>query len=249
MTLNAVLEEMRLLFYEPRTLRAWERLCALLDRCPPERAFIAVDYAEEHMRTWGWPDHLRIAPQAWLEALFAQGRDPRMRLVRVAAVDDRPRLSLDDVAALSRCDELDRLLSLDLRYREVCSEGVALLARAPLMTCLRRLDLGFNRVDDEGAVALAEAACPLTDLDLRYNRVGTEGLIALLDSPVFERVERLELEGNNLDDRAVDALVLRAGRLPALKVLGLAGNPISPGSSGSLQRAFSATPGFRCSAP
>ena len=226
---NDLLEEVRGIFYGPRSDAGWGRLQVVLDRASGPEAFAVVDYVDQHLETWRWPARLRVAHQRWLQNAAAGRDEPRLRIARIASIDFE--LDFEQLQNLLACEDLGALTSLDLRLRVVGDEGAALLARAPSMARLRRLDLGLCHIGERGAKALGESETlrGLRDLDLRHNMFGDRGLRALAGSPVLDTVETLNLNETEVSPRGLEDF-LRASALPSLKSLSLADNAL--GSAG-----------------
>jgi hypothetical protein len=135
---------------------------------------------------------------------------------------------------LARCERLRSLAALELQNNNLDDKGACALAEADSLCSLQELDLAGNFVGDLGAVALADPArlSRLQTLDLTYNNVndmgvvalaGREGLrmlglgrnaidergiFALAQSEALRSLQRLDLRGTYLSDRAQQALAL-----------------------------------------
>jgi hypothetical protein len=95
---------------------------------------------------------------------------------------------------------------------------------------IRGLDLSRCRAGDGAAIQLAEHAevWHLEDLDLAHNDVEYTGLMALLLSPIPEKLRRVNLCGNPLNDRCAQVLAERWPSTDSLKWLRVEGTNIGP---------------------
>lgn len=96
----------------------------------------------------------------------------------------------------------------------------------------RSLSLWDRGLRDEDVEALAQRddLCEVTSLDLGWNRIGPAGARALAASPVFERLERLNLYHNDILDDGVAALA----RLPRLRDLNVCRNGLTANAAAAI---------------
>src|SRR5262249_47747923 len=132
-------------------------------------------------------------------ALFWDAWVEDLRLVRAG----------EHVGQLARAPHLASVYGLDLGDNGLHDEGVRLLADSPHLGRLRRLGLANNALGAGAVRALADSPHlgRLTDLDLRNNRLDDSdralaALLRLLHSPLGQRLRRLELHGNDLNEEA-----------------------------------------------
>lgn len=169
---------------------------------------------------------------------------------------------------LARSPQVKSLHSLRLARNAIGDGGAAALAGSPYLGQLRELDLAENRLGPPAARALAASSClrMVESLDLSGNAVGADGartLIAssiltrltrlrlarnsvgfakvLADSPGLDRLEELDLSGNELGDAGVRDLA-GSPHLTRLRRLGLSGNDLSVNAV----RELSASAGLGC---
>ncbi len=142
-------------------------------------------------------------------------------------------LDLGDYLPALRSRHLAKLAGLTVYAQRVdagrAGDGrlVGELADSPHLGGLKRLHLGRNRIGDAGVARLAEADLQaIEDLDLRENDLtdAAAGLVARADT--FARLRRLQLAGNRIGPGGA-AAVADPRRLPDLRWLGLAANPLA----------------------
>jgi uncharacterized protein (TIGR02996 family) len=134
------------------------------------------------------PDLLR---QAWAESVRLENAGPH-------------------VAALAGAAQLEAVSALDLGGNGLDDDAARALALSPHLGWLTHLSLANNRLTGVGVAALAESPHlgRLTGLDLRNNALGKNASAAvrrLLDSPLGQRLRRLDLHGADLNDAAAAA--------------------------------------------
>lgn len=162
-----------------------------------------------------------------------------------------------------RLPQLARMLALPLSLTDGCSlasrlqrlwlcdcaiddDGLAILAPAigRGSPTLSHLTLSFNGFGSRGLNAVAAVAAAgqlrsLSECDVGGNRIDdVSALAAALANGQLRRLQWLELSSNRLDDAAAHALAfaVAAGALPALQVLALEGNSITPRALGALEQ-------------
>jgi uncharacterized protein (TIGR02996 family) len=116
---------------------------------------------------------------------------------------------------------LERLTHLGLRHAPLYAPVARALAEKPGLPSVTTLDLD-DAEPSQTAVAILAASPVLRPIRLSARRlpINTEGVAALAAGRLLERVERLDLEGNGLDE--ADSLrLLRSGQWTALRSLSL----------------------------
>lgn len=162
-----------------------------------------------------------LAPLAGLvsNAAFTRGFPDRITMwvdrfadtfAAVSRVTPVARLQLlgatDYLPILAECEQLRGVVSLDLTRGTVSAAGLREFLASPHLTRLHSLNLGDNGIGDAGADALAE-------------------------SPLLSRLRYLGVARNGLTPSGVSRLLSRlATGAPALQMLNLRGNPLSPGN-------------------
>jgi hypothetical protein len=159
-------------------------------------------------------------------ALPTSARLAAPALRRLAAPRNLLRLRGAELVAAAA---LTALTSLDLASNRLHADGVAALFAGAPLPALAHLCLDDNRLEDEGGAALGAAAAAgklpaLAALRLERNRLTGEG-VAALAAPAWPALAELHLGGNYASAAACGVRALgaaaAAGRLPALRVLGL----------------------------
>lgn len=134
-------------------------------------------------------------------AIFAE---PAVHVVRLARLVNGRRLA--GVPELARVRWL-RLISYRHPARE---ESVRELLRSPHLARLKALELDGNEAADRVAADLADGRFPeLGELWLGQNRITDAGGRALADGPGLDRLHRLDLSNNRIDDPGVRAALVR----------------------------------------
>lgn len=111
---------------------------------------------------------------------------------------------------LANTDNFPKLKKLKLGWNKIGDEGTTAIARSQGMRNLTELSLSSNQITDAGIIALVQSHFigNLTHLHLSYNNIATEGALALVSSPL-PKSTILELNGNNIGDEGIDALLDR----------------------------------------
>jgi hypothetical protein len=118
-----------------------------------------------------------------------------------------------DLKNLARSDCWGRLEMLGICISPLAQEGAAVFAAHPPAR-LSALDLSWCRLGPEGVQALAKSGgFRLRVLKLRHNAVKGVGLLPLVDAPCALGLEWLDVRGNTIDPRSLDALKKRFARL------------------------------------
>lgn len=218
-----MLEDLREIFYQQATLSNWKRLCALFEAPDNPRLAVAIDYAQGLMARWAWPDHLRIAPQSWVERACQRGHEPRLRLTRVVSVDFIRALDVEQARNLGQCPGMVEVTALDISHKNLGDAGLEALLEGMALANLRRLELGFNALTNDALPRLCHhAGLPsLRALNLRSNPVNAWRSIA--PPSLLDRLESLNLTDTSLDHKGLRALI-HDQPMPALRELSLSGN-------------------------
>ena len=145
---------------------------------------------------------------AGMTAVAAAGAFPKLHTLRVRAnhVGDA------GCEALAASDLLRRVLAhdprLDLRQNAVTSAGLKALAASERLAGARVLDLAHNYIGDDGLLALAESphTAGLRGVLLHQNRISDAGAVGLARSELMGRLTRIDVSGNRLTRRGIDAL-------------------------------------------
>ena len=183
----------------------WAQITALLDRCGPELAEVAVDYLTEAIEHWDDALDLSVAPYhdttgpgtapvGWAEAILRGEDHPKHRLVRIL---DLRRLKLTGKVAnhLFDCPHLAnlRLLRLDDNPK-LPAAFFKNLAHAPHLRTLTHLSMSQIPITPNHAAALAETP------HLRPTHLGLSGNVAedaavlrtLFRSPAWSRLQHVD---------------------------------------------------------
>ncbi len=249
----------------------WAAICAILEAWPDDTLDVGLDYARDH--TARWPLTLCGAPDGWLDALILGIRqsltasrrraagpaplspelgqvlpaltlsppillgpeDPRWALARSLVITDVP-FEEDVRDALVQSPRLDRIERLTIRHSGASRAFIKALAEGRPRPALRSLDVtacGLN-ADEVKALVQSPAFEAVTDLTLDGNRLGRLGAL-----PVAERLgrfDRLSMRDTGLGDPSAEALTeaLSGARLQSLDI---GWNPISHLARGPLERA------------
>jgi Ran GTPase-activating protein (RanGAP) involved in mRNA processing and transport len=125
------------------------------------------------------------------------------------------------------------LVTLDLRYNELGSEGVELIGQ-PLVNAnksLKHLILKHNKISHKAAPSLAimlNRNQVLEELHLGHNEIGVKGLKVLAPG-VRHRLQKLHLSHNHIKGRGVQLLATELqGRDHKLEFLDLTCNQLGP---------------------
>jgi len=121
---------------------SWAALVALSDGLDPAQ-LDALDAA-----LLDWPDALRRAPDAWLRAVLATGRQPALLLARVLRFDETfsTRLDSENVARLARCPDVARVTELRFVSRGLRLKVMRPLAQSRCFPALRVLEMSDTPV-------------------------------------------------------------------------------------------------------
>lgn len=135
---------------------------------------------------------------------------------------------VEDVGAsdlvLAPC--LSQLKVLALDRCEIRSSGARWFATAPFLDTLRTLNVNYNSFDPEGLYRIYEKKPPcLHTLHMAGNDLGDEGVAHLAEAPASDTLVDVNLNRNNLSDRAAQFLI-RSRHLKNLQVLRLSDNQI-----------------------
>jgi uncharacterized protein (TIGR02996 family) len=123
------------------------------------------------------------------------------------------------LAAVLNAPQLTRLKHLRLDQLLLDQEAAVVLARSPQLTSVTSLTLQFARVSVEGLRLLADSPYLRPEvLDVIYSPLGEAGARVLADSRLLERVRRLFLSNNDLNEEGLCSL-LRSPRLAHLEFL------------------------------
>jgi hypothetical protein len=126
----------------------------------------------------------------------------------------------DGVRALAQL-RWQRLEELDLEATRCGAVGATMIGTVQAFPALQRLSLMLCDIGDEGAVAIAEGTLAnVRDLNLMYNGLTARGVSALLSSTRLPALRRLQLAGNPIGNDIVDVLA-RSPRLGELERLTL----------------------------
>jgi uncharacterized protein (TIGR02996 family) len=144
----------------------------------------------------------------------------------------------EGVQVLAASPTFATLTSLELRATFASPAGAQALAGSPHLRRLTRLTLADNHIKDEGARWLADAPLleTLTVLKLDNNSLGTAGAQSLAASSRARQLTTLEIRGNRIGGEGAEA-ILASANLPALRLLLLGENGISPKFMHTLRRA------------
>jgi hypothetical protein len=229
-----VFGEIRSLLAAPPSKHIWDLICDLFDRLEhsPERERVQqelIPYALTSLTRW--PDHLRVAPQPWLDARMDGGAAHAglqlarsIDLVGVATRADRLKLLAQEPAlggiTAARFTEgtlsakalsalIDGPLREQLRSLESAnsdqSTHINALTGPKGPAALARLSLLRQEITDEDISKLARApfASTLRELTLSSNHRNTLVLSAILALPFIDNIEALELPEVYLSDAAL----------------------------------------------
>ena len=107
-------------------------------------------------------------------------------------------LTAEGLKQIAQTPSLSSLENLSLWDNDVTSEGLEALADAPYFQHLHILDFDDNLIDDKGLIALAHARSieHITSLEIYENDVSFHGLEAICASPVFSKLEVLNIRFN-----------------------------------------------------
>jgi Ran GTPase-activating protein (RanGAP) involved in mRNA processing and transport len=131
--------------------------------------------------------------------------------------------------------ELSKLSSLDVSSSKIGDAGISALAASSHLQQLEQLDVQSNQFGIAGLRALVAAFPALRSLAIQV--AGRAQLRVLVDSELARRLDRLEISGSQLDDRAIS--VLAAAELPNLRQLSLYSNRIGPAGAKTLAKSKS----------
>ena len=191
----------RSLVATPYDEHSWPTLCSTLDTCEEaELAEIFIPYLTPHLECW--PAVARSAPWHWINGVFRGAPSPALSLVRTVDLRDRK----------LRPAQLERLLGaaffahveqLYLQNNRLGIDDMGVLGAAPLSANLRVLALDKNAIFDPGLGHLSAADTShlwqVEHLFLENTRVTTKGVELLADSPVWAKLNMLDLSVNRID--------------------------------------------------
>ncbi len=108
----------------------------------------------------------------WAKVLLTRAPVRELRITRT---------QLEDLTALTACEQLSRLHTLDLSDRRLGDDVARILTKRPHIATIRTLRLRACGLTDCGAYRLAEAPFdwPLRELDVAFNDISPTGLAAL----------------------------------------------------------------------
>lgn len=236
--------ELRSLLQQHPSASVWLEICALVEQLDEDfLAETALPYALDHLRRWD--DDLRRARRRW----FNHPEPPKyVKLARSAKLNRRG-LRDRELVELLDSQAIRSVRLLDLSDNWIEAAGAAALARSTQLSALRELDLGHNQIKDAGFIHLCQAAslhalrslrvtkndlspaalehlaqAPFTPhliaLDLSNNWLRREAGASLATSPL-DALERLKLDGNQLGDDGIKALLGERSSLLNLRELSL----------------------------
>lgn len=107
-------------------------------------------------------------------------------------------LTAEGLKQIAQTTSLSSLENLSLWDNDVTSEGLEALAEATHFKHLHILDFDDNLINDDGLVALAHARSieSITSLEIYENDVSFHGLEAICSSPIFSKLEVLNIRFN-----------------------------------------------------
>jgi uncharacterized protein (TIGR02996 family) len=145
--------------------------------------------------------------------------------------------SLELTRGIASSPALSQLRSLKLFHAQLSPLAVAHLATSPNLGNLTSLDLANRRTSNvgigpSGVEHVVDSAFleRLRRLDLRGNVIQDEGVAILAASPFLSHIEDLDLSANQLTDAAVLSLT-QSRHLHRLRKLDLSDNPLGPRSA------------------
>jgi hypothetical protein len=232
-----VFGEIRSLLAAPPSAHAWELICDLFDRLEhsPERERVQqelIPYALASLARW--PDHLRVAPQPWLDARMDGGVAPAglqlARSLRFVGVSTRA----DRLSQLAQEQALSGIAAASFTEGTLSAKALGALLNGPLRDQLRSLEIANSDqsallgtlLGPKGPTALAHLSLlrhELTDLDiskladapfattlrslrLSANYRKANALSATLSLPFIDQIESLELPEVYLNDGALEMI-------------------------------------------
>lgn len=202
--------ELRSIFSTPASAASWESLCSKVDaamRAQPERATTElIPYLSAQLKSW--PAHLRLAPPDWLERALLGATLPELELVSTIVIQLRY-VAPGELKTLLLNHKLPDLKQLSLWTVGLRAEQLSELLNAPVATQLEELHLGRNDLSDRGVELLCKHSSKLLalrTLSLPENDIGSRGAWALAQSPLLERLERLNLYANHIGEEGLLSL-------------------------------------------
>jgi hypothetical protein len=245
-------------------VESWWRLCRLLDRCTPSQLAEVLPACREAVSVW--PAHFRYAPPDWIDALLANGREPRLvlcgcfdfshsaerlgieqavRLMAMAA-EHMPLVSAlrlnhlkgDAIwqAALG-CGHLHHFTALELPYSELGPDKLTQLLEAIDTRTVEAIDLRGCKLGVEGAALLAERDWPrLRWLHLYQNDLTNQGLRLLTTAPGLSGLRALYIGYNDLRGAEAGKLLASATFASFLEGLKLRYNDLGAKGAVALAR-------------
>jgi hypothetical protein len=226
------------------SLVAWRRIVAELDG------------VSDPVELDAFPDALRRAPGRWIRTLIEGGREPRLQICRALDITlhdidlpgdrfawtDAPELAqvtvlrvldprLDDLVLARWLDSANNLRLTELALAgAITSRGAHRLAGDDRLINLESLALYRSTIGPKGVAALIgspKLGRKLRRLLLGRNALGEAGAVALAGETAIADLALLDLDCNQLDGPAMQALV-RAPLLAGVRTLNLSNNPIGP---------------------
>jgi hypothetical protein len=213
--------ELRSLLQHTPDEQAWAALCALIQAAPAQLASDAlIPYALDHLRRW--PDALRVATDADMDALMDEAPARTLALARHLDAGNRwiadgyldallthaPRLralrlqgSISDEGAtrLAQSPALDTIERLDLASNQIGDLGAARLTASPHITALRHLDLSWNALRDEMPVAMThDNLAALQTLLLEGSHAGAASCAQLKHAPFGGQLRTFAIGGRHI---------------------------------------------------
>lgn len=224
--------ELRSVLHQARpTQKDWTQLCRLIDE--QERQIIegsVLPYIANLLDRW--PDHLRVAPLAWLESALPDHDTPMLSLVRVLPA--HPPWSVDVYEDLFYHPNLQTCRRFVARGGRLSPEVLRALAESPLVEKLTHIDVSNNHLrqgvrvlfeygrfdalasfdasgnplsaDDLWTLAHNETLNALTALTLSRCQINTDALRWLAQCDRLISLAHLDLSGNSLDLAAAQVI-------------------------------------------
>jgi len=218
--------ELRSVLQKTPSLRAWYKVCRILERWPEEGLReIALPYFKANIAHSEWASARRPAPMRWAQEWLDGQKHAYFDLIDGFHLES-VELDARQLARLVASPITQELVSLSLIDAKLSNSALDILFSAHFPNLLS-LDLSRNNLSGfMGALAKSSFQGQLDQLSMREGLLDNEDMHFLLEA-TFDNLELLDLRSNHLGEAAM-AKLAETSNLPMLRALGISDNAHIP---------------------